>query len=365
MVAFVIQIVYWLRYRTIAAHRHPYRLKEGEPLPPVSVVVIVNEEMYYLENGLLPLLSQDHPQYEVVVVNDCGGPDIDDMLEILTKRYDNLRFTTIKTDVRFRHSRKIPMVVGIKAATHQNIVFTGTNAVPASEKWLSNMAKGFVGNTSLVIGYCGFEPEKGFQNKYIRCSRMATSIRYLRSAIIGKAYRGIYNNLGYTKKLFFDNRGFTHLRMSVGEDDLFVTKVASPHNTGVVMNPSSTMRQSAGGGLRWWWNEQRYRSYDFKLYPQRVRISQFTELASRAVLFISAVVLGIFSGLDNNWLWAGAAALFILRELAMWLSVRKIAKRLGEHNLLITYILYDFVSPLTEALLGISRRLKPPAGIWI
>ena len=363
-IAFLIQLVCWLRYRTLAGHRHPYRLKEGEPLPPVSVVVIVKEDQWYLESGLPSLMEQDHPQYEVVVVNDCGGPEIDDDLEILTKRYANLRYTTIRKDDRFSHSRKIPLVVGIKACRYQNIMVTDVDARPESDKWLANMSKGFVGPIGLVIGYTGFEPRKGVQDKYIRCSRLAWSVRYLRAAVSGRAYRGIYNNIGYTKNLFFDHRGFTHLNMAIGEDDLFVQRVAGRNNTAVVINPSSTVRQQAGGGLGWWWREQRYRTYGFKLYPRGVKASVATELISRAVFFIAAAALGCLSGLDANLLWTGAAGLFLFREVIVLTSVRKICRRLGERSLVPMYFLYDLISPLTETILGISRRVKPPAGIW-
>ena len=364
LVAFVIQLVYWMRYRAVAVHRHPYRLKEGEPLPPVSVVVIVNEDFEYIAEVLPGLMEQDHPLYEVVAVNDCGGPEVDDELEMLERRYANFRYTTIKKDDKFSHSRKIPLVVGIKACKYSNVLITAANARPAGDKWVSTMAKGFVGRTELVIGYCGFEPGPGFGNRYIRCGRLASSVRYLRAAVNGRAYKGIYNNIGYTQELFFENRGFTHLNMAVGEDDLFIRKVASRRNTGVVISPSAMMRQQAGGGLGWWWREQRYRTYAFRFYPFRVRAGIFTELASRFLLFVLAVLLGTFSGLDRNWLWAGAAGLLLLRELVMWSAIRKIARRLGERKLLGTYLLYDLVSPITETLLGISRRVKPPAGIW-
>lgn len=43
------------------------------------------------------------------------------------------------------------------------MVFTTVDSYPTSERWLSLMAKGFIGG-NVVIGYCGIEIRKGFAN---------------------------------------------------------------------------------------------------------------------------------------------------------------------------------------------------------
>lgn len=368
-VTFIIQIIYWLNYGTIATHRNRHRTPPGDTLPEVSVVVIVGEDLSYIENGLPLLLEQEHPNFEVIAVNDCGGTSIDNALLRLQKAYPNLRFTTLKKDIRFKHSRKIPLVVGLKAARYENIIITDPNCSPSNDKWLSYFCRGFSGGGDLVIGYTGFEIESGMANRMIRASRLSMSIRYLRAAIGGHAYRGIYNNIGYTKNLFFNNRGFTHLRMSLGEDDLFVQKVATKTNTSVIINPQSTTRQQAMGGLKWWWNEQRYYTYSYRYYPTRVKINTFIELFSRSLLTASTAAAGVLWALGlltDPLIWGSVAvALWLVREAIMINSVRRITRRLGEIKIIWSYLLYDLLSPVTEAVLAINRRVKPFQGLWI
>lgn len=363
VVCAVTQIVYWMRYGRVATHRHRLHEPEGATTPPVSVVVVVADDPEYIAEHLPKLLTQNHPNYEVIVVDDGSEIDLTDDLLTMQAKYPHLRFTTIKADPVFRHSRKLALTVGIKAAKYDNIIFTDSDAVPASEKWLSIMARGFNGG-QLVIGYAGVERRPGLANKIMRCQRLTTSIRYLHAAIRGHVYRGIYNNIGYTKRLFFGNKGYTHLRMTLGEDDLFVQKIAPicSKRTSIMLNPSASVRQFQWGGLRWWRAERRYRSAAFDLYPWRVRISVFVELLTRALLTIGTAVMAL---LLPPVLWIVAGSLFLLREAVMIASVRMIARRVGEKRLMWAYLIHDLCAPAGEMFLWIGRKLRPSQRLWI
>lgn len=363
IITFICQIAYSVYYSTIAKYKP---LTQSKP-EPVSVIVVVGRDAQYIEQGLPMLLEQEYPEFEVVVVNDCGGTDIDIELRKLARAYKNLRFTTIKRDELFNHSRKIPLNLGIKAARYENVIITDTNAHPTTEWWLATMCQGFEG-ADLVIGYTGMDVEKGVAKKYIRCSRFASSIRFLSAAIAQRPYKGIYNNIGFKKELYFSHRGYTHLRMTVGEDDLYVQRVAKHSAPQVVVAQKATMRQSYGGGMRWWWNEQKYRSYAFRYYPKSVKIRTFVDLFTRALFFKSAfsiAILALMGLIENYYVWIGTALLVLLRELILLLIIKKIAHKLCEIKIIWSYLLYDFVAPYAEALLAICRRISPPRTLWV
>lgn len=360
LITFIYQVFTWLSFSAIAAHRPPGKLAKDEHLPNVTVIVVMNNSgLFFIENGgLSKLLEQRYDgNWEVVVVNDCAGMELTERLEMIALTYDNLRFTELKDDLLFKHSRKIPLLVGIKAAKYDNIMVADTTACPSSDKWLSIMARGFVGG-SIVIGYTGFEAKT---NVLIRASRFYTSLRYLRSAIMGVAYRGIYNNIGYTKECFFSSRGYTHLRLALGEDDLFIQKVARKRPVSVMLNPHATMRQIPYGGIGWWWSDQRYHSYAFKFYPFRVRFWIFIEMLFRALFFGAIALMAI---LPYPYIWAYAAGAFILREsIVMW-SARRVMRRNGEKGLLFWFLFYDIIEPILASILAISRRAIKPNGVW-
>ncbi len=362
VVVAIVQIVYLLRYAQIATHRHKRRQRKSEPLPPVSVIVVVADDPEYILEKLPRLLTQHHPDYEVVVVDDGSVQDLTTELLAVQQQYpDRLRYTTIKADPVFRHSRKLALTVGIKAARHERMIFIDPDGWPSSDKWLSLMARGFNGG-GVVIGYTGIEKRKGAVNGWIRCDRLSRSIRFLSAAIHRHPYRGMYNNLGYTKSLFFRNKGFTHLRMTLGEDDLFVQSVAPWCDTSVILNPQATVWQEQRGGLRWWWNEQIYRSGTFSLFPARVKAGQFTDLLTRTLLLAGAITLAL---LQTPVLWMVGVGAWVLREALLLVTLRMIMQRLGERKLAWYYFVHDLYLPVGELLLWINRTLKPSQRIWI
>lgn len=363
VVMFVIQICYWFSYAQVAIHRHPFRCEDDDQaqLQGVSVIVVVNNEYDYLNDKLPDILSQDYPNFEVIAINDCGGEQMDMALAQVALANPNFRFTTIRQDKSFKHSRKIPLLVGIKAARYENLIFVHTDAVPVSDRWLRYMMRGFRGG-SLVIGYCGIE-RGGIGKWWMRCSVFLTSVRYLRRAISDKAYRGTYNNMGYTKSLFFSNKGFTHLNMTCGEDDLFVQKVATRDNTSVIINPHCSMRQSFDGGFGRWFHREMYRTYAYRYYPEVVKFKTFMELFTRCSLWVLTVTLVVLSAL--SWLSYAAVGMYMLREYVMARAVRRIGVRLGEKRLVGWYLVYDFLSPVYEIALGAARRIWPPSNLYI
>ena len=89
----------------------------------------------------------------------------------LRHSFPQISTTKIQLDPRFPISRKMALNVGIKSAHYEHMVFTSTDAVPQTDRWLSLMAKGFM-RGDIVLGYCGVERAKGLANYLMRTWRM-------------------------------------------------------------------------------------------------------------------------------------------------------------------------------------------------
>ncbi len=83
---------------------------------PVSVVIAArNEEQNLLEN--LPLiLDQNHPDFEVIVVDDCSYDDTQDVLRAFEEKYDNVKTTCVKETPQFFGGKKIRGNLGNKSS---------------------------------------------------------------------------------------------------------------------------------------------------------------------------------------------------------------------------------------------------------
>ena len=357
-VAFIVQSCYYLvRYSRIPVYRQKTK-KKG--MPPVSVVVIINDNMAYLDEVIPELMAQDYKFFEVVVVDAGSRVEVVDRLAGLSMTYRNMKVTRLNPDPKYKYRRKLALNVGIKACTYPNIIFTEPDAHPSSSRWLSLMAKGFT-TADVVIGYCGIEPDRGLANRFIRCDRMMMSVRYLASAIKRRPYRGIAQNMGYTGKVYFSNNGFSNLDLSTGDDDLFIQQIAGGSNTAVIINPRATMRQYHYGGLGAWFGERKFFSYTYRYYPAGVKFCTAAEFVSRYVFFGTAAAL---IAMQSELLWMVAAGLVLLRWMFVLRTVSRICRRLGERGLMAMFLWYDIISPLYEAGLSISRRLNPGDGLW-
>lgn len=361
-VCFFIQLWYYLGvYGGLPRFRNNRGIRTEITPPPVSVIVVVRENNYYfVENGLQKLLDQAYHQFEVVVVDCSYDEEIAEMLADIRARYGHMHLTQIKATHNHDHSIKLAITVGIKAARYEHLLLTTADSHPTSDKWITLMAKGFI-TGDVVLGYCGIERQRGLANRLMQCSRLATSVRWLSAAIRGHAYRGISHNLGYTKSLYFSHKGFNHLNMNIGDDDLFIRRIVSRNNVSVVMNPNATVRQIPYGGLGWWTRTRKYFSHAFRYYPSGIRLTIGAELWSRFLFFASAIAAMAVLPL----LWLAIPVFFLLlRLLIVTTKMKRIARRLGERKLMWAYVLYDLYAPLTEAGMALSRRLRPNRAIW-
>ena len=360
-VTFVWQICFWLRnFGRIPSYRSSRRKPKLDAEPPVSVVVpLFSENINYVERSLPLLLAQNHSRYQVVVV--YVGSDTDFYADLMARqsRYPNLSITKIEYNPRFPISVKMALNVGIKSARYEHVVLTTADAVPASEHWLSMMAKGFT-KADIVLGYCGIEPGKGFARWVMRMSRMTDSALWIAAAIRRRPYRGIRHNLGLTKSLYFGSNGFNRLNMNVGEDDLYLQSIIRRDNVCVMVSPRALVTEHPWGGLGWWFEQLRHYGATLAYYPVRVRRYMCSEPLSRVLFFASCMATIVMMPAEMKY---AAAGVMVLRFAVVAAIMRRMAVRMGEQRVMGRFIIYDLLSPLFDLAVSIARLRKDPT-VW-
>lgn len=360
LVLFAIQMFYYAgRYSGIPKFRNR-PVGDKRRVEGISVVVVMGEDRWYIENVLPRLMKQKFRDFEVVLVTVGAEAEFLEELEELKRRYPNLVATKIDEDPRFPISNKMAYNVGIKAARFENLVITTTEAVPTSDKWLDCMARGF-GAGEVIVAYCGIDPKKGWANKAMRSERLMMSVRYISSAIKGRPYRSIIHNMGFTKSVYFAHNGFDYLNMNLGEDDLFINNIATAENTSVVLNPHATMRQVIWGDLSWWNARQRFYGSTFRFYPDYARNARQWEAGSRLLFFLTVITAICILPFEIK---IAAAVLFVARSAIVRFSMWRIRLRLGERRLGWALTLYDLYSPVSDIFNYFYRLLRPAPGIW-
>ena len=353
---FIAQIVlyFWL-YQRVATYRLMSKPVIREEEPGISVVVpIFVEDNDYIDHKLPILLTQDYEKFEVVLVYVGNNEYFFKDIQALQNHYPNLSPIHIKFSPRYPVSTKTALNIGIKGAKYDFILFSSYDALPSSERWISLLAKGFQYG-DIVLGYSGIEERKGFSNLIMREYQLNKALAWISSAIRGRTYGASRSALGFKKSLYFDANCFGHLDMNIGEDDLFVQRIATPDNVSVVLSPRATCTERIWGNFKWWLQQVRMLRTTYRYYPKGVLRPTACELALRA-LFFAMVILAIVV-LPWQFKLAAAGAAILRYLLVLFVYVRN-ARRLGENGLATSHIVYDFIEPGLRLFIALTPRTK-------
>ncbi|MFI3277302.1 MAG: glycosyltransferase [Rikenellaceae bacterium] len=360
---FSIQLGYWaMRYARISKYKDSKRPSILTATPSVSVVVpLFSEDYPFLDESLPLIMAQEGVDFEVVIVYVGSNKDFYDDLLRLKQLLPSIVVSKIESNPRFPISVKTALNVGVKASHYEHIIFCNTDCQPQSDRWLSLMASGFK-RGDIVIGYTGLAKASGFANYFMRQNRMMNSVNWISSAIGGTPYRGARTNIGWTKSKYFESRGFTQLNMNIGENDLFIQNLIDHGaKVSVIISPRATLRQKCWGGASWWFSECRLYRSSFELYPSHIQNYELWERRSRVLLALSTITMILCMPVEIK---IAAAALLLARAIIVFITTRKISKRLGEEELSKGSLLYDILSPLYAITLDLSLKVKRDSRVW-
>ena len=102
----------------------------NEDLPPISIVITAHNEAHHLVESLPVILTQEYPDYEVVLVNDNSQDEIEQLALELNNRYHHLHYVNMGSSRSTMEGRKFPFAIGIQAASNPTVVFTNSSCIP-------------------------------------------------------------------------------------------------------------------------------------------------------------------------------------------------------------------------------------------
>ena len=91
---------------------------------PVSVIVCAKDAYEYLIELVPRILSQDYPDFELVIVNDCSTDETTDYLKALVDQRPDINVVSLTQSLNFFHGKKFPLSMGIKSAKHDLLLLT-------------------------------------------------------------------------------------------------------------------------------------------------------------------------------------------------------------------------------------------------
>ncbi len=332
----IIQLFYYLFFFRRVAYFKPVE-KEHSQQHPVSIIICARDEDENLARNLPGVLVQDYPTtHEVIVINDNSIDDTKYILAELQKTFKKLQIVELEQEAKMIAGKKFPLSIGIKEAKHEIVLLTDADCVPASEHWVFKMQDAFSNGIEVALGYGAYQKAPGFLNKVIRFETFHTALQYLSYALAGKPYMGVGRNLSYRKNLFFQNKGFSSINhIPSGDDDLFINKVATKHNTAVVIDPQAFTLSKPKQTWKDWMRQKNRHYSTGKFYKTSHQFLLGLYTGSFILfypLFITSIVL---------FDWRLALIPFVIRMLTQAIIWQKAMKKLEENDLFPLFIFWD------------------------
>ena len=323
----VINLCYYLGFFKFAFG--PSETPTNKMILPVSVVICAKNESENLRNFLPEILAQDHPNFEVVVINDASQDDTLEVIEGFQKQDSRVKLVDVQNNEAFWANKKYALTLGIKKAKNPYLLFTDADCQPETDQWLREMTSQFDEEKSIVLGYGGyFSKPKSAINKLIRFETLLSAIQYFSYASWGKPYMGVGRNLAYTSSEFYNQNGFaTHLHIKAGDDDLFVNQAANAMNTSICISSKGFTRSVPKEDLKSWFTQKRRHVSIARHYKKEHKFLLGLFYVSQLLFWILFFVL-IFTSF-----WEVALGFLALRWIVQGTVFYNSGKILGEKDL--------------------------------
>ena len=260
----------------------------------VSVIICAKNEAHNLVTNLRSILTQDYPNFEVIVVDDNSTDNTANILADFVAQYSHLRILSTKKFDSKAQGKKKALTNGIMFAAYDIVLLTDADCYANSDQWLKLMVAPFVrSEVDIVLGVSPYLPTatSHWLNTIIQYETAYTALQYLSFAHRGFAYMGVGRNLAYRKKLFYEQIGFqTHQHIASGDDDLFIGTAATTTNT--VWVASSDALCLTPPPLTWQaWVKQKKRHLSTARHYRLSHQIRLTLLsASHLWLYLSAII---------------------------------------------------------------------------
>ncbi len=326
---------------------------------PLSVVIVVRDNASQILQSLPNLLSQQYPNYEIVVVND-RSPDEQTLLTLkeYQKRYSNIKFIDLSEAVSTSKGKKMAISFGIKCSSYDNIVITTPDCEPASVHWLSSIAKNFQNNKKIVLGYSTYTKRKNPYNLFLHYDNLISAIQYFSHAMRKTTYKGDFSNVAFIRPLFYKQKGFSSFnQLEWGEEDIFIHRISTPNNTSVEYSPESIVIKHNIPQYGYWRSHKISMFYTRKLNSPRNRFS-LSLFNITNLLFYIFLTLSILASISIPTLLYTSIGIGIIRIVSFYVTIGISASKLGEKNIVPFALLYDILFSILNPLYFISSRIN-------
>jgi glycosyltransferase involved in cell wall biosynthesis len=339
LVLLQVLIMAWL----LAGIRQP---KKNSRAHAVSVVIAARNEAQHLKPLITSLMQQDHPNFEVVLVNDRST---DETAEILSsfEHMPQLKYITIDELPPDWTGKKYALKRGIQEAQNEVLLFTDADCLPIGKGWIRNMTAEIDEQTDVVVGYSKYQFQQGMLNQCIQFDTLMTALQYLGLTGRKRPYMVVGRNWAIKKAVYPIDRLQSISNIVGGDDDLMAQFICNQKNTKMALDSAaftvSTPEKSWQAFIK---QKTRHLSVGVKYSTQIKTILAVLPLLSGGIWI--AFLLLLFSGS-----WKLALLIFGIRSLSIYIIFKRLGQKLETDYTTWALPIVELCYPFWNAFLGI------------
>ena len=322
-------ILQWPRFLKLQKLLSPER--EAGQQPALSVLVAFRDEEKHLKALIKALQSQEYPDFEIIMINDGSSDRSAELVRQKQKEFTGLRLIDLPPS-----GKKKALSVGISRASHECLVFTDADCLPATNQWLTEIGKAFA-SADLILGYAPLKSQGNSAGQMARFETLQTAFQYLYAANRQKPYMAVGRNLAYRRTLYKKVNGYEkHQHLPYGDDDLLIQSARALPDLKVkaLLSQASFVYSAAPQSWAAWWRQKRRHygtAYRYRIVDQ-VRLGFEGALQ---ILYLPIFTLVLFFN------WPLALGLLALRyTLQLWLSYR-LSRHMQSSRIYRWFIIYE------------------------
>lgn len=346
-----INCLFFLFFSKFSFSKHK---KPSEDSQPVSVIVYMKNQEALLTDFLPKLIEQNHSNFELILVNNASRDNTLDILEFYAKEHTNIKIVDVKNNEAFWGSKKYALTLGIKKASHKNLLFITPNVAELSKNWITETSGLFSEENEIIIGYNNLQKTPGFSSRIMRYSRLQSCIQNFGIGAFSKPYRAWQNNLGFTSNLFYENNGYaSHMSVAVETENLFLKEAATSKNIVIATSKDATIYNQPLGFSDWFKNSKD-RLLSVAYFSGGVKFSLSLFFISQLLFWVGAIAGSI---IYQNTYWF---ALIGIRFIIAGIVIGKSAYKLSEKDLFYLFPFWELLNICIQIGIFISNLISKP-----
>lgn len=318
---------------------------------PVSIIIAARNEEANLADFLPIILNQNHPQFEVIVVNDGSTDGSESLLKKMSDDHEHLKVFNKPAE-----GKKKAISYAIQQAQYKQLLFTDADCWPSSLQWASKMSAALA-EKDLVLAHGALIGSKSFVTGLSIFETFQTATAYFAAALNAKPYMGVGRNMAYSKTIFDKANGFKgHERVLSGDDDLFISSLQQVSVKVLFADDTFTYSDAPKTMDAWIQQKRRHYSASFK-YPIARKLSLGFEGFLQLFYYLLLPLVLMLAAKQ-------VALLFLMRYILMLYWMKPVAIHFKAWQECLVFPLWEFAWSLLTTLIHLQNFIFGPRKSW-